>query len=78
MEDENVPTSKFVLKSKTILGGLIAAVPGIGTALGVEIPELHSIQQSLFSVLDHFNELVGLALVAWGRVTATTDLVLKG
>lgn len=67
---------KFFLRSKTIIGGLIAALPSIITAisslLGIDLPqaELETIGADIMTVLDSLNEIIGLAFVVVGRMEA--------
>jgi hypothetical protein len=68
--------NKFFLTSKTIIGGLIASLPAILSAFGVEVPELGAFGDAAIGVLDALNEGIGLAMVVWGRLTATKTLTL--
>ncbi|WP_316978034.1 hypothetical protein [Shumkonia mesophila] len=71
---------KFVLRSKTIIGGLLTTVPLIMRIAGVEAPpeaEIEALGASLQTLIDVGAEAVGLALVIWGRITAKTALTAK-
>ncbi len=59
--------NKIFIKSKTLWGVVIGIVPLIASLVGVEAPDLGGILQVGLNFLDAANELVGAALVLWGR-----------
>jgi|TARA_Y100000310_G_C20575698_1_gene760289 hypothetical protein len=69
---------KFFLKSKTIWGAIVAALPGALTAIGVDWPsaDTESIGGQVVFMLDSWNEAIGAALVVWGRIKAVDTLKL--
>ncbi len=69
MADTEKPeiVDKIFIKSKTLWGVLIGIVPLLATAAGMEAPDLGAISQAGLNFLDAVNELVGAALVLWGR-----------
>ena len=76
-------SEKWFLKSKTIWGILIAAVPGLLQAVGVDFGGEETVGaaedafQNLLRVFDMFNEAAGAALAWWGRVSAKGGIVHK-
>jgi len=69
---------KWFLKSKTIWGGLILAVPALVEAFGVDLSaeEITDLGSTVTALLDHLHWLVGFGLVWWGRQTAAGKLTL--
>lgn len=67
----NMP--KFALKSKTILGVIIAALPTIGPVLGIGLED----QALISSGIDAVITLIGAALGAYGRFVAKEPITLK-
>lgn len=73
--------TKFILKSKTILGIVIAAVPAVLGLFGVDATQadVKTITDSVFGIIEQFNGIItlgGLALAAYGRIKATTSLTV--
>jgi hypothetical protein len=74
--------SKFFLKSMTIWGLIIAAVPTLAKFLGYDMApdEAQAVAQAGESLLAHVDgliEAVGIVLAAWGRVRASGNLTMK-
>ncbi len=65
--------SKFILKSKTIWGVLIAAVPTILAQFGYDMgnPEL------LNGIVNEIFEVVGAVLAVFGRIVAEGPIAIK-
>jgi hypothetical protein len=73
--------SKFILKSKTILGIVIAAVPAVLGLFGVEASQadVQTITDSVFGIIEKFEGIItlgGLALATYGRIKATGPLTV--
>lgn len=68
--------SKFFLKSKTVIGALIAGLPAVLGAFGVTVPELGGLGDTLVTWLDASNEIVGMAIAIYGRFQATDAVTL--
>lgn len=68
--------SKFFLRSKTVIGALIAGLPAVLGAFGVSVPELGQLGDSVMSWLDATNEIVGMAIAIYGRFQATDPVTL--
>ena len=68
--------NKFFLRSKTVIGALIAGLPAVLDAFGVTIPELGDLGNSVMSWLDASNEIVGMAIAIYGRFQATDPVTL--
>ena len=73
--------TKFILKSRTILGIVIAAVPTILGLFGVDASQedVKTLTDSVFAVIESFSEIItlgGLALAAYGRIRATKTLTV--
>lgn len=68
--------NKFFLRSKTIIGGLIMALPGLAATFGYDWTQIDSetISPKLMVVLDGANEIVGFAIMIWGRQVASGKL----
>lgn len=70
---------KWILKSKTVIGGVLMLIPILASLLGVQPPsadDLASAQASAGQILDGIATLGGIAMVIWGRFTATTQVTL--
>ncbi len=74
MEDQ----SKWIVKSKTLWGAIIMALPVLGPALGLDLsPEdVTSIGEEGAGFIDKAFGAVGALLVIWGRVSASTKATL--
>lgn len=71
---------KSALKSKTIIGGLMTVIPLVMQMAGIEPPtesEVQILGAGLQTLIEVGCEVVGLALVIWGRLTAKSTLTLK-
>ena len=68
----NGPGGKFYLRSKTIIGGLVVAVPQVLRIFGWELADCDAqlIGDSALTAL-------GAVLILWGRLTATQPLRLR-
>jgi hypothetical protein len=82
VQQTNPIDQKFFMKSMTIWGILIAAVPGILEQSGVTLtPETLASAQGLWEqglvAANSLNELVGLGIAAWGRHRAGGVYVVK-
>ncbi len=68
--------SKFFLRSRTVIGGLIAALPGIAATFGYDWTAVDSeyIGAKLMLFLDQANEIVGFLVMMWGRQVAKGKL----
>jgi hypothetical protein len=72
--------TKFALRSKTIIGGLVTALPLVMRLAGVDMPpdsEIQAFGASLQTLIDAIALVVGQALVWWGRLTAKTQLTVR-
>lgn len=78
--------SKFILKSKTIWGAIIGFLPPLMSLVGVapDPVAIGALSAAGTGVIDlgwglvnAANEVVGGALVIWGRLTAKTALKVK-
>lgn len=58
--------SKFFLKSKSILGGLLTALPILAPAFGIGSDDVHLVNQTVDQVVS----LSGLLMVIYGRIKA--------
>lgn len=70
-------TAKFVLKSKTIIGAVLVAVPLVFQLFGAAPPEQATLQQagdSLVTLIEAGAQLAGIIMVVWGRLTAKQSL----
>jgi len=75
--------SKWILKSKTIWGAIIGFLPPLLVLIGAT-PDPEAIStlsqagsgflDGLWALLNAGNEVIGAALVVWGRLTAKTAL----
>lgn len=74
MEDQ----SKWIIKSKTLWGAIIAALPVLGPTLGLDLSpdDVATIGDSGVNFIDAAAGAVGAVLVIWGRVSATTKATL--
>ena len=70
MPDAQAVREKWFLKSKTIIGLLIAFLPGFLSAVGITAPDdLPSIGDSILGFVDAVNEAAGTALILVARWT---------
>jgi len=72
---------KWVLKSKTIFGAILMAVPIICSLLGVEPPsadQLAAANVDFSQLMIGLSGLVGFGLTIYGRFTARTQLTVTG
>jgi hypothetical protein len=74
--------SKFILKSMTIWGLIIAVLPSLAKLLGYDMSpdEAQAVAGAGDSLLSHVEgimEAVGIVLAAWGRVRASSALSVK-
>ncbi len=70
---------KFFLRSKTIFGALILLINPLLALFGIEplaADQVAGMGDQIVVVLDSLNEIVGLVLVVWGRVSAKSSLTL--
>ena len=68
---------KTILRSKTIIGGILMLIPAVFALLGLESPteaEMRSLQDHIFLLVEHGGSAVGFLMVLWGRLTAATRL----
>ncbi len=67
--------TKFFLSSKTIIGAILTAIvafaPLVGLSFSADDAQLVSTQ------IDAILKAIGILLVVWGRLTATTSLTIK-
>jgi hypothetical protein len=73
--------TKFILKSKTILGIVIAAVPAVLGLFGIEAvqADVQTIADSVFGIIEKFEGIItlgGLALATYGRIKADKALTI--
>lgn len=68
--------NKFFLRSKTVIGALIAGAPAVLGAFGVSIPELGELGNTVMDWLDASNEIVGMAIAIYGRFQASDAVTL--
>ncbi|MDC0600101.1 hypothetical protein OAO65_02205 [Flavobacteriales bacterium] len=64
--------NKFFLKSKTIMGALVTLAPTIAVLFGYTLTEDDSAM--ITQTADAIIQLIGAALVVYGRVTAKEKL----
>lgn len=69
---------KWFLKSKTIIGAIVAALPGFSQAFGLEISagEVAEAGSRLATMLDSLQAVAGFVLIWWGRNTAAGSVTL--
>ena len=68
---------KTILRSKTIVGGILMLIPAVFALFGLEPPteaEMRSLQDHALLLLEHGGSVVGFLMVLWGRFTAATRL----
>ena len=76
--------TKNPVKSKTMWGAVIIALPSVLEGLGVA-PAAQQVTMDMLDTMDanqavanqSIIEMIGIALVIWGRITATTKLGLE-
>lgn len=61
-------SSKFILKSKTIIGALVAAAPALAVIFGVTFTEDDSALVS--NAADALIQVIGAAYAIYGRIVA--------
>lgn len=68
--------NKFFLQSKTIIGAVLIALSMVAPLLGIEFSaeEATTFVDKIGVFFDRFAEVIGLALVVWGRFTAAGPL----
>ncbi len=66
---------KSILASKTIWGILIAAAPTVAQLFGYQLGANFATEAA--GTVDQLVQLAGLAFAAYGRMKATTALVVK-
>lgn len=72
-----ITPTKSVLASKTIWGALITALPLVLGLFGLKVSDVPAFTEATTAAVDGGTQLVGLALVIWGRLTAAKALVIK-
>lgn len=77
--DVTITASKYILKSKTVVGVLIASVPAVlalfGKTLNVDdVTALGTAIQGVLGHLDGIVQLGGSLLAIYGRFTASSKL----
>lgn len=70
------PAVKSFLESKTIIGVFISLLPTIGALFGVEIT-VGDVERGAEGV-DHILQGIGALLAIYGRVTAKTQVSIRG
>lgn len=70
--------TKWIAKSKTLWGAVIAALPVLGPAVGLDLSpdDVVAIGDSGVGLIDAAAGAVGFALVIWGRVSASTKATM--
>lgn len=68
-------TTKSILSSKTIWGLLIAALPLVASLFGFHLAP--GFEAEAQATVDDLLQVAGLAFAAYGRVIATSKLVIK-
>jgi len=60
---------KFFLKSATIWGGIIAALPAMAAAfdLPISVGEIAGLDTAVGSMINALQSIVGFGVVYWGR-----------
>lgn len=77
MADETTNPStdaKSVFTSKTVIGIIIASLPSVLSAFGINVAA--GFASGAQSVVDAAITLGGAAIALWGRLTATKSLIL--
>lgn len=67
--------TKSILGSKTIWGLLVAALPLVASLFGFHLAP--GFEAEAQATVDQLVQVAGLAFAAYGRVVATTKLVIK-
>ena len=68
---------KTILRSKTIIGGVLMLIPAVFTLCGVEPPtesEMRPLEDQILLIVEQGGSAVGFGMVLWGRLTAATRL----
>lgn len=63
--------NKFILKSKTIIGLLVSAIPTLAVLFGINISEDDTVM--IAQTADSVIQLMGLVYAAYGRFVTTGD-----
>ena len=66
---------KFILKSKTIWGVIIMALPTLFEAFGVPVPD--GVSEQVNDAVVHLIEFVGASLAVYGRISAEQPVRVK-
>ncbi len=69
--------TKSFLTSKTLWGVLLAALPTLLGLFHLHITDVGAFTQNVQDIVDQATTLGGSALAVYGRVKATTALVVK-
>jgi hypothetical protein len=68
-------TTKSILSSKTIWGLLVAALPLVASLFGFTLAP--GFEAEAQATVDQLVQVAGLVFAAYGRVVATSKLVIK-
>jgi hypothetical protein len=71
------PDTKSLFASKTIWGIVIAALPTIAGLLGYKIADVSAFTAGANEIVDSALALFGASLALYGRIKATSSLVIK-
>lgn len=69
--------TKSLFTSKTIIGVVIAALPTILGLFGISVSDLPGFTANVDQIANGLVELFGSGLAIYGRIKATTALVVK-
>lgn len=71
-------TTKFILKSKTMIGAILIFLSLVAPVLGFEFTETdaNTLSGTIAAMLDTIMQVVGLLMVVWGRFTAETVITI--
>jgi hypothetical protein len=70
------PTKSF-FASKTLWGAIVTSLPLVLNLFGFKITDLPAFNEAASASIDAGTQLVGIAMVIWGRLTATKALVIR-
>lgn len=69
--------TKSLFQSKTIIGIVIAALPTLLGLFGYQVSDVTAFAAGSEDAINSLVTLAGSAVAVWGRVTATSKLVIK-